>query len=510
MAKVTNKTTKKIGLISAISMLIGSIVGIGIFFKNGSVFETNNGNGIAIMVAWVLSGLISVAAAFSFAEIGSSVESRAGIGGWCHRLVGKGFGRFVKIVQPIFYFGILSFSISIFAGEALFNIFNISGEIHFSIIMLVGFALFAAFLFFNYVSLRASAKASVIITGIKFVPLIMVIVAGFIYGVSNPDASLFQAKSMEEITSTTSGTFSFAGILVSIPSILFAFDPFFGAGNLSKDIVNPKKNVPLTVIISMITVTAFYLLITIAQIFSGQGNVYGLFDAIFADNEMAKNAFGILLSVFIFIAITGVLNSFSALIIRSYQSILDSQLIAGAQAISKFAHNKLPGKYNELKPGAFLAFSCYVIIFIIMFIPSAILNTDAFVDGISNFPITVFFGVYGVVILAGIFNRFTKRADVQKVKGFLFVAPLAVIGCFLVSGFQLFYTFTTATFMDPNGTDLMSWGLFSTNGVVIQNWVGSLIFFIYIGLMMSYYLVNNNITKKYLINYSLGAEVSHN
>lgn len=51
MPQVNTKTAKKIGLFAAISMLIGSIVGVGIFFKNGNIFATNDYNAIGILVA---------------------------------------------------------------------------------------------------------------------------------------------------------------------------------------------------------------------------------------------------------------------------------------------------------------------------------------------------------------------------------------------------------------------------------------------------------------------------
>lgn len=126
----------------------------------------------------------------------------------------------------------------------------------------------------------------------------------------------------------------------------------------------------------------------------------------------------------------------------------------------------MPHYSNPYKGAGLLALISLSVVFLIMFIPSAILNTDALIDGISNFPVTIFFGVYGTVILGGIVNRFTKKHDVNKVRGFMFVAPVAVIGCYLVSFFQLFYTFSIDAFSDPLGQ--MSWGLFSQNNFITQ------------------------------------------
>ncbi|MDE6476815.1 MAG: hypothetical protein K2L48_01245 [Mycoplasmoidaceae bacterium] len=41
---VSKKTAASIGLFGAVSIIIGSTVGVGIFFKNGNIFKNNNGN----------------------------------------------------------------------------------------------------------------------------------------------------------------------------------------------------------------------------------------------------------------------------------------------------------------------------------------------------------------------------------------------------------------------------------------------------------------------------------
>ena len=72
-------------------------------------------------------------------------------------------------------------------------------------------------------------------------------------------------------------------------------------------------------------------------------------------------------------------------------------------------------------------------------IPSAILNTDGFVDGISNFPTLFMFAIYGTIVLKGFINRFNKKVHVMKMPGFIIIAPIAIIGCYLAFGYQFFF-----------------------------------------------------------------------
>jgi hypothetical protein len=49
--KKPSKTTAKIGLFSSITILISSVIGIGIFFKNKSILNNNNGDGVLVLVS---------------------------------------------------------------------------------------------------------------------------------------------------------------------------------------------------------------------------------------------------------------------------------------------------------------------------------------------------------------------------------------------------------------------------------------------------------------------------
>ena len=215
MAEVSTHTAKKIGLFSSICLLIGSMVGVGIFFKNGNVFQANAGNAIGVIIAWVIASVISICCAFCFAEVGSSKQSHSGLGGWFEAIIGPKTGRFVKIIQPIFYFGIICFCIAIFTGEAVFNMWGGANDVHFSVIMIVGLLLVYAFLLFNYFAFNKSAKCQTVFTSLKFIPLTMVVLAGVIYSGINGTTGLF-----EKLSDPSQHPMTFVGILTSIPSIL--------------------------------------------------------------------------------------------------------------------------------------------------------------------------------------------------------------------------------------------------------------------------------------------------
>ena len=487
---VTVKTAKKIGLFAAISVLIGSIIGIGIFFKNNTVFANNDYNGIGVIISWVLASVISLATAFSFAEIGFNHRDGAGLAGATERMYGHKFGRFIGFNNSFFYFAILNLSIAIFSAEAIVNIFvskDITFTMHMAWVMVIALALIAIFILFNYLSLKWSSRFQMVSTILKFVPLLMVALAGIIYGAMNPDIGLFSGHYTDSTgTQQNVGAISINGILSSIPAILFAYDSFLGVASLQGEMDNPQKKVPLTIIIGMGICIAFYLFITIGQIMVGQGSAYGVFDVIFKDNSTAANALRIVLSVFILVCVLGVLNALILVALRTFQYSVQYRIFYGYWLFDRFGG-------NNLKIGMIASFVIYGFWWIVFLIPSAILNTDAFVDGFSNFPTLFAFAIYGTVILKGWLNRFTKKIHVTKMPGFMFVAPIAVLGCYLAFGYQFFYFFSVNAFINPEAT--INWGLFATGGFQTKAYMASICFFVMIAVYVVVPFINDGFLK---------------
>ena len=87
MPKVSNKTATKIGLFSAIMIIVGTVIGTGIFFRNYNVFKNNGGNPTGILLSWILSGIMVLFLTFSYAELSTcKLKNKAdGFGGWTQK-----------------------------------------------------------------------------------------------------------------------------------------------------------------------------------------------------------------------------------------------------------------------------------------------------------------------------------------------------------------------------------------------------------------------------------------
>ena len=281
---VKTETAGKIGLFGAISIIIGAIIGVGIFLKNQSVFRNNNGNPVGVLLSWGLVFLIAFATAFSYGEI-TRVRARtanSGVAGWSERYVGYNFGRFLKIMYPFFYYAIYLFALSMFFAEALYcinpnfisgDMTVIPGETSQNMWALwgVGFGIAIIMLLTNWLNNFAVQKSMSFISPIKFIPVLLVIIFG-VWGGVQSNGGLFNPANTGIFGPTDKPydlQFSAIGVFNSLPAIMFAFDSFLIVGNVASNVKNPKKNIPLSIILSMVICGAFYFLVTISQLLCG-------------------------------------------------------------------------------------------------------------------------------------------------------------------------------------------------------------------------------------------------
>lgn len=82
-------TTKKIGFISVILMVIGSSIGAGIFFKSARVLEYSGGNLIFAIISWIIAAVAVIALALALVEISSGRNDNLGMIGWNQTFASK-------------------------------------------------------------------------------------------------------------------------------------------------------------------------------------------------------------------------------------------------------------------------------------------------------------------------------------------------------------------------------------------------------------------------------------
>ena len=453
------ESVRKIGFVSALSICFTSIVGIGIFLKNSSVGTNVEGNGWSWLATWLISGIIAILLAFHFGKI-SSIKSKnntTGLNAWIEEISDSKNQWFKKIVQTnygLFYNPLLSLCLSFFCSE-FFILFiqsiNPNVQIDVWVYVLISLCLMVFFILNNYFSIKFSSYISITTSILKLVPLLMVILIGLIFAnVHNYDSSGTTSNGFDESIKFDK---AIQGIMLSIPSVLFAFDSFIGVGSWSTHVKGGEKTISKVIVSAMILVTIVYCLICLSSIFhfnkEGTTILNVLIDSLPSN---AKKGITIFISLFIFISAFGTSNSVCGATLNEFKNMISLKKIIFAKSLTT--------KFGEKKATLIYCSIVLLIWSLIMFVPSMILNSDSLIDGFSNVVVVFIFLIYAYTIVLFWKNIYLKddsfrngsNKKIYSTSVWLTFALLIVV-VFL----NLFYVFLNGI---QDWNKLSSWGLY--------------------------------------------------
>lgn len=245
MSENKNELGRKLGLGAVIALGVGTTVGSGIF---SSLSEVANaaGSSLFLVLAFIIGGLLQIPANFVYSELASAYPEDG--------------GQYVYFREAgsrplVFLCGWISFwatdppSISIMA-LAIVNYLAFFIPIHGLVLRLVAVVFVLIFMGVHIRSVEGGGKFQTIITALKILPFALVIGIGLF---NLQGDILLSSASLEGYA--TSGI---AALIEGIAATTWSYDGMGAACYMSGEIKNPKKNMPLGLILTAVVVLALY------------------------------------------------------------------------------------------------------------------------------------------------------------------------------------------------------------------------------------------------------------
>lgn len=295
MEKENNELRRSLGFGSAISIVIGTIIGSGIFFKQASILDSAGSSTMAI-AAWIFGGVITLTAGLTIAEIGAQMPYTGGLYVYVENLYGRICGFLAGWMQVIVYGPAIIASVAGFMSIMITNLFGIDAKwrIPVALITIIAIGLM------NFLENNVAATFSVITTIGKMIPIAAIIIFGLFWG--HQDAL---GQTVSEVNRST------GGFGVAVLATLFGYDGWILIANLGGEMKNPQKLLPKAIILGISSVLVIYTLITIGIFrFIPANMIHSLGEN--TTSYLATKAFGEiggkLLSIGIIISMMGTLN----------------------------------------------------------------------------------------------------------------------------------------------------------------------------------------------------------
>ena len=312
---MSGKLQRKYGLFTAICMVVGIVIGSGVFFKAQTILQKTGGDMPMGILAWIIGGVIMLVSLLTFSFMGQKYERVNGLVDYAEATVGKRYGYLMGWFLATIYFPGMTSALAWVSARYTME-FVVSAYPAFPLTVsaaeggcIIGPECMALTLFYlcviygiNTLSPRLAGKFQTTTTVIKLIPLGLMAVVGLIFGlVTGNLQSNFVTNAQVAATSEDP-------LFAAVCATAFAYEGWIIATSINSEIKDSRRNLPRALLTGGITIVAVYLFYFIGV--AGGATNQQLIDrgATVAFTNIFGGVFGNVLNLFIAISCLGTTN----------------------------------------------------------------------------------------------------------------------------------------------------------------------------------------------------------
>jgi len=264
---VRNELKRDLGPWAAASIVVGTVIGSGIFLVPHDMVARVGSAGMVFAV-FVFGGLLSLAGALSYAELAAAMPEagaeyaylREAYGPlwsflycWAQTWVGKG-GSIATLATGFFYY-----LTTFFPGlDTVFYSLPVplgphGGPFQFRYGQLLAIGLILSLSWLNYYGVKLGGGVQVAVTAVKLGLIGFVIAIGLGFGHAHAPAAAL-----------ASGPVTAAGFFAALVAALWAYDGWNNVAMVASEVRDPQRNLPRAIVGGTVAVIVIYLLVNAA------------------------------------------------------------------------------------------------------------------------------------------------------------------------------------------------------------------------------------------------------
>ena len=255
------------------ALVVGTVIGTGVFLKS-AIMAQDAGSPLLVLAAWVAAGLLSLAGALSYAELGAMLPQAGGeyvylrrsygelaafLFGWMRffvagsgaiAILGVGFATFLSAIVPI----------GTVWADASYHVLGRDMQWRFGLTQLVAIAAIVAFAVVNCLTVAIGGRVQTALTVLK-VGGIGCVVFGILF--------LSSSAAMAHFAAPTNGRIGGVGAFgLAMLAALWAYDGWNNMPMAAGEVKEPGRNIPRALIGGMVAVMAIYCLTNLAYFYA--------------------------------------------------------------------------------------------------------------------------------------------------------------------------------------------------------------------------------------------------
>jgi basic amino acid/polyamine antiporter, APA family len=262
-----------LGLLDSVLLLVSGVIGSSIFLTAKDIAGPLP-HPVLFLLVWVLGALISLCACFAFAELGSMFPDSGGQ----YIYLREAYGDLIAFLYGWMLFAVanggtiaaLSVASASYIGQVVpfvsqqHVIFTVAGIV-FTRAHLFGLLLIAVLTYVNVVGLRWGALLQNVSTATKFTAMAAFVILGFAIGKGS--WSHFKPEGVS-LTMGLGPMQLVSALGVGLIAVFWAYDGWVYITWVSGEVKNPRRNVPLAMLLGVLVIAVIYIAMNLTYIYA--------------------------------------------------------------------------------------------------------------------------------------------------------------------------------------------------------------------------------------------------
>jgi APA family basic amino acid/polyamine antiporter len=249
---------RRIGLWSAVAIVIGTTIGSGIFRSPAGIADRLPGP-LPLMAVWVVGGVLALCGALTLAEVAGAYPQTGGI----YVFLREGWGRLAAFLfgwaELVLIRAAALGAISITFAEYLLRVLGYNPAVapYDSYAHYIAAVAIIAMALVNIRGVRHSAIVQNTTTIAKYAGLLIIVLLALALGLPRTGGANFTPAAPV-------GSFSIGAFGLALVSVLWAYDGWADLSFISGEVKDPRRNLPRALILGALAIIAIYLLANVA------------------------------------------------------------------------------------------------------------------------------------------------------------------------------------------------------------------------------------------------------
>lgn len=247
--------TKKYGLVTAIAMVVGIVIGSGIFFKTEAVLAASGGSAGIGILSLIIVGAVMLICAYTFSIMAGRYDKVNGVVDYAEAALGSGYAYYMGWFMAVIYYPAITAVLVWLSGVYTSQLFGLPDPWTGGGTLAIAAFYLVVLTVLNVLAPVISGKFQVSTTVIKLIPLMLMAVVGIIRGVASGTLA-------ENLTFVPAGDGTGVGTLLlgACVAMAFSYEGWIVATTVNAELHDARRNLPKALVLGSVIVVATYIL----------------------------------------------------------------------------------------------------------------------------------------------------------------------------------------------------------------------------------------------------------